>query len=81
MPQLGPEPPVTLGRCMQYIEQHLSVALCGPTGTGKTFVSCALGEQACPQGYRALEARWCAPMEPTPVCWRHLRNDLLIFED
>lgn len=31
----------------QYIAQHLSVLITGATGTGKTYLSCALGEQAC----------------------------------
>src|SRR5262249_8953905 len=41
----------------QYIQEHLSVLITGATGTGKTFLGCALGEQACTQGYRVLYVR------------------------
>lgn len=30
-----------------YIDSHQSIILQGPTGSGKTFLSCALGKQAC----------------------------------
>ncbi len=32
-----------------YIDEHQSVVLQGPTGSGKTFIACALGKQACQQ--------------------------------
>jgi DNA replication protein DnaC len=32
-------------------------AITGATGVGKTFVSCALAQQACRKGYRALYRR------------------------
>lgn len=32
-----------------YLRLHQNVLLTGPTGCGKTFVACALGEQACQQ--------------------------------
>ena len=31
----------------QYIEHHQSIILQGPTGSGKTFLSCVFGKQAC----------------------------------
>ena len=32
---------------------HQNVIVTGPTGTGKTFLACALGQKACRDGYRA----------------------------
>jgi DNA replication protein DnaC len=38
----------------RWIAEHQHVLISGATGTGKTFVACALAHQACRQGYRAL---------------------------
>lgn len=38
----------------RWITEHQHVLISGATGTGKTFVACALAHQACRQGYRAL---------------------------
>jgi DNA replication protein DnaC len=35
----------------QWVEQHQDVILTGPCGSGKSFLSSALGQQACIQGY------------------------------
>ena len=35
----------------QWIAQHQNVICLGPTGTGKTFLACALARQACRQGH------------------------------
>ena len=40
-----------------WIEQHHNVAITGPTGVGKTYLACALAQQACRKGYRALYRR------------------------
>ena len=32
-----------------YLHKHQNILITGPTGAGKTFVGCALGEQACEQ--------------------------------
>ena len=34
----------------QWIPQQLNLCITGPTGTGKTWLACALGQQACRQG-------------------------------
>ena len=34
----------------QWIQQRLNLCITGPTGTGKTWLACALGQQACRQG-------------------------------
>lgn len=41
----------------RWIEAHHNVVLTGATGVGKTYVACALGQQACRQGYRVLYRR------------------------
>ncbi|MFQ5515691.1 MAG: IS21-like element helper ATPase IstB [Myxococcota bacterium] len=40
-----------------WIEMHQNIAITGPTGVGKTYVACALAQQACRKGYRALYRR------------------------
>lgn len=41
----------------RWVEQKQNVIVTGMTGTGKTFVACALAHKACRQGYRALYRR------------------------
>lgn len=36
----------------QHLTYHQNVLITGPTGSGKTYLACALGEQACRQNYR-----------------------------
>ena len=36
-----------------YIEQKLNVVMSGKTGSGKTYIACALGNMACRHGYSA----------------------------
>jgi DNA replication protein DnaC len=40
-----------------WVEEHHNVLITGQTGTGKTYVACALVQQACRKGYRALYYR------------------------
>ena len=41
----------------RWIAEHQHVLICGATGVGKTYLACALAQQACRQGYRALYRR------------------------
>lgn len=41
----------------RWVQEHQSVLISGATGTGKTFLACALAQQACRHGYRALYRR------------------------
>ncbi|MEM9908478.1 MAG: IS21-like element helper ATPase IstB [Cyanobacteria bacterium P01_D01_bin.44] len=40
----------------QWLADHLNLILVGPTGTGKTFLSCVLADQLCKQGHTV---RYC----------------------
>ena len=39
----------TLASC-QWVQRHHNLGITGPTGSGKTWLACALGNQACRQG-------------------------------
>jgi DNA replication protein DnaC len=41
----------------RWVTEHQSVLITGATGTGKTFVACALAHQACRHGHRAVYRR------------------------
>ena len=45
-----------LATCRWVHEAH-NILLTGMTGTGKTYIACALAQQACRKGYRALYRR------------------------
>ena len=41
----------------RWVEEHQGILISGMTGTGKSFLACALAHQACRKGYRALYRR------------------------
>lgn len=45
-----------LGTC-RWVSEHQSVLLTGPTGVGKSYVACALGQVACRHGHKVLYRR------------------------
>jgi DNA replication protein DnaC len=54
----------SLGTC-GWIRKHQNVIIVGPTGTGKTYLSCALAQRACREGLSAFYLR-------TPALYRTL---------
>jgi len=42
---------------VDWVRQRTNLVFCGPTGTGKTWLACALGNQACRQGLSVLFTR------------------------
>ena len=42
-----------LARC-EWLTHHQHVIVTGPTGTGKTYLACALAQKACRLGYRSV---------------------------
>jgi DNA replication protein DnaC len=41
----------------RWIDEHQNVVITGATGTGKTYLACALAQQACRRGHRAAYRR------------------------
>ena len=75
----------------RWLQEHHNVVLTGPTGTGKTFLACVLGNQAILSGYSVYYTRISplitdvalARAEGTYPKWmkRMARFDLLILDD
>jgi DNA replication protein DnaC len=47
---------MNLSSC-DWVKRHHNIIITGPTGSGKTFLACALTNKACREGYRALYVR------------------------
>jgi DNA replication protein DnaC len=41
----------------RWVEQYQTIVITGMTGTGKTYIACALAQQACRKGFRAMYRR------------------------
>jgi DNA replication protein DnaC len=79
-----------LGTC-GWIASHANVIITGATGTGKSYVACALAQQACRNGYRALYRRMPRLLEElalahadgtyTRLLGRLAKIDVLVLDD
>ena len=79
-----------LSSCI-FIQQKLNVIVTGSTGTGKTYIACALGNAACRRDYRVKYFRIPEPLlelQDSKAGGRYVRfmnslkkADLLILDD
>ena len=79
-----------LGTCA-WIASHANVIITGATGTGKSYVACALGQQACRSGYRVSYRRMPRLIEElalahadgtyTRLLGRLAKVDVLVLDD
>ncbi len=49
---------------MQWIKNHNYILIEGPTGTGKTFIACALGQTLCEHGFSVRHFRSSRMLKP-----------------
>jgi len=56
----------SLATC-QWIRDCHNVFITGPTGIGKTWIACALGQQACREGFTALSLRLPRLLQEWPI--------------
>lgn len=74
-----------------WVRQSLNLCLTGPTGCGKTWIACALGNQACRQGLSVRYLRLPTLLEQLRIAHgdgsyvrlmgQLLKTDLLILDD
>ena len=79
-----------LGTCA-WVGSHANVIITGATGTGKSYLACALAQQACRNGYRAAYRRTPRLLEElalahadgtyTRVLGRLAKVDVLVLDD
>ena len=51
----------------QWIKDRHNVLITGPTGIGKTWIACALGQKACREGYTVLYLRLPRLLHALPI--------------
>lgn len=76
---------------MQWVREHLNLLVTGPTGVGKSWIGCALGNKACREGlstryFRLSRLFQALQMARADGTWAKLirelaRTDLLILDD
>lgn len=57
---------LTLASC-QWVKDRRNVLITGPTGIGKTWLACALGQKACREGYAVLYLRLPRLLQEMPI--------------
>ena len=75
----------------RWIAEHQNVVITGATGTGKTYLACALAQQACRKGRRALYRRASRLVDEMTLAradgsyvrllGRFVRADVLVIDD
>jgi DNA replication protein DnaC len=75
----------------RWVHEHTNVIVTGPTGVGKTYLACALAQQACRKGFRALYRRASRLFDElalaradgsyTRLLARFARTDVLVIDD
>lgn len=81
---------LSLAGC-QWIEKHHNCIITGPTGAGKTYLACALGQKACREGHSVIYRRLPRLFEElaiarddgryTKLLATFERTDLIILDD
>jgi DNA replication protein DnaC len=57
---------LNLASC-QWVKERRNILITGPTGIGKTWMACALGQKACREGYSALYLRLPRLLQEIPI--------------
>lgn len=81
---------LALSNCT-WIDKKESILITGPTGVGKSYIACALGQRACKEGYKVLYKRVTRLFDElnlvkaegkfTKILEQYSKIDLLILDD